>query len=140
MTLNANEALRAASALYVLRHFIGYDQKHVLRELWNGEEGEHFLTVLEEYAARIATMPKVYEQDGLEDQAVAHLHYFIGGCDWHITERDTSKEQHQAFGWANLGYGPELGYISIAEIIKHGAEIDLYWKPATLAAIKQKAA
>ena len=72
---------------------------------------------------------------------MVHLHYFTGSQDWYITERDTSEEQHQAFGLADFGDGGELGYISIAELIKHGVELDLYWKPRTLAEIRiQKAA
>ena len=62
-------------------------------------------------------MHKVYEQGGKGDAAIVHLHYFTSSGDWYITERDTSVAQHQAFGSADLGYGPELGYISIAELI-----------------------
>jgi hypothetical protein len=31
-----------------------------------------------------------------------------------------------------LGYGGELGYISLVEILKCGAELDLYWQPRKL--------
>lgn len=81
-------------------------------------------------------MPLPYETDGQGSQAVARLHYFTGSADWYITERDSSAEQLQAMGLANLGYGCELGYISIAELISAGAELDLYWTPRTLAEIQ----
>ena len=31
-----------------------------------------------------------------------------------------------------------MGYISIDELIKHGAELDLYWNPKTVGEIKAK--
>jgi len=86
---------------------------------------------LAELAKVVETMPKTYETDGQHDPVV-HLHYFMGGMDWHIIERDMMPEQLQAFGKANLGYGGELGYISIDEITKAGAELDLHWQPKPL--------
>ena len=97
-----------------------------------------------EYGERIATMPKTYEQEGKEDQAIVSLHYFRGNQDWYITEKDmeTPEEpgQHQAFGMTDLGHGGELGYISIVELVAHGVELDLYFKPRTLAEIRAKKA
>lgn len=104
-----------------------------------GEEGDSFSEIMAILAERIRTMPKTYDQDGLGDQAVVHLHYFVGGSDWWITEKDREAEQHQAFGLADLfGDGGELGYISIVEITQCGAELDLYWTPKTLAEIRGK--
>ena len=74
-------------------------------------------------------MPKTYEQDGNGGDAIVSLHYFKGGMEWYILERDKSDEQEQAFGLADLGDGGELGYISIQELIENGAEIDLYFTP-----------
>jgi hypothetical protein len=73
-----------------------------------------------------------YETDGQGDNAVVYLHYFLNGCDWYITEKDMEDDQLQAFGYANLGYGGELGYISIQEIVTVGAELDLHWTPKPL--------
>ena len=87
-------------------------------------------------------MPQTYEQDGMGEQAIAHLHYFTSGCDWYITERDSDPDgegQIQAFGSANLGYGPELGYISIKELLENGAELDLYFTPCTLSSLRKAA-
>lgn len=130
--------LDGANAMYSIRHFIGLSQKTAIREyIQHSEESQHFINKMIEYAQRIEAMPKVYEQDGMGENAVAHLHYFIGGCDWWITEKDTSAEQYQAFGLADLGYGAELGYISIEEITGCGAELDLFWTPCTLAELKE---
>ena len=130
-----------------LSAFIGTDQLKTMVELSLGEEGEHYTDKLKEYAERVEAMPRVYEQDGKGMEAIAYLHYFTGGCDWWITEADTEEpmigfsdtpqpnrrlsEQLQTFGLADMGE-PELGYISIKEIIENGAELDLYWEPKTL--------
>lgn len=120
------------NAFEKLRHFAGHAQIAAIRQGLKGEESEHFEAKLAEYTGRVLTMPKVYEQDGLGENAIVHLHYFRGNQDWYITERDTTDQQFQAFGFANLGCGAELGYINIAELIAHGVEMDLHWTPRTV--------
>ncbi len=132
----------ADTAAADLRPFIGKWQLSTMRELCEGEEGDWYVARMVELAALILAMPKTYEQDGLGDRAIAHLHYFTGGCDWYITEKDSDPDgegQIQAFGSANLGYGAELGYISIAELIANGAELDLHFSPRPLSTLKKAA-
>lgn len=133
--------IEIANNFYALAPFMGRTQLLCLRQLLKEttEEHEHFRQIVADYRQRVDTMPKVYEQDGKGEQAIVYLHYFIGACDWFILERDTTREQLQAFGWANLGMDDcaELGYISIEEITQHGAELDLYWTPKTLAEAKK---
>lgn len=120
-----------------LQHFIPAHQLATLRRNAAGEEGAFFCAKLTEFGERVRTMSKVYEQEGLGDEAIVHLHYFHGGHDWYITERDLSGEQLQAFGLAALdGHHPELGYISIAELIGLGIELDLHFEPTKLGAIR----
>ncbi len=111
-----------------LQNFIGAEQLRVLLQLRKGEEGRHFEQVLTNISATIASMPKTYETDGQGYGAIAYLHYFTPSGDWWITERDTSDEQLQAFGyaWINGFDNAEFGYISIKDLIEHGAELDLY--------------
>lgn len=131
--------LDAAKALYSIRHFIGPSQKAALNTLFRGEEKQFFFDKICELSDIIAKMPKTYEQNGKGDQAVVYLHYFVGACDWHITEKDSVEdEQVQAFGQANLGYGAELGYINIEEILANGGELDFYFTPKTLAEVNRK--
>ena len=118
-----------------LDNFISRDQLRAINYALRGEEWRLFKDKMREHVALVQSMPKTYEQDGKGEQATAYLHYFTGACDWYITERDMEPEQLQAFGLADLGYGPELGYISIAELIGAGAELDLYFEPKTLAEI-----
>ena len=120
----------------LLKQFIGKAQLSAIGMGIRGEEGQFFKDKLIEIANVIQTMPKTYGQDGMGDKAIAYLHYFKGSGDWHITEKDMEDEQLQAFGLANIGYGGELGYISIQELIDAGVELDLYWTPTTIGQIK----
>lgn len=137
---NAAEALRKTNELYeampTLNKFMSRSQIAAVAEATRGEEREHFIDMMLELAEHLKTMPKTYEQDGKGDDAVVGLHYFRGNMDWYITERDMEDDQLQAFGLADLGYGGELGYISIQELIDNGVELDLYWTPKTLGEVK----
>jgi hypothetical protein len=120
-----------------LRQFINPAQIEVMWQSCQGEEGEWFRKTFLDLAGIITNMPETYDQEGKGDQARIYLHYFTGGCDWYITEKDFNATDpddesglighYQAFGVANLGYGPELGYISIPELLAAGAELDLHW-------------
>jgi hypothetical protein len=61
--------------------------------------------------------PPLYSQDGKGYDAVVHAHYFIGSCDWLVTEYNPHDDL--AFGWACLGDrdNAELGYVSLAEMM-----------------------
>lgn len=134
-----------------LQPFLGPHQFAVLRAALRGEEKTYFSATLVDLAALIATMPQTGEQDGLGDAATVSLHYFAGGsANWWIMEKDAGdgtedNGQHQAFGLANLFGGPtspdaELGYISIAEILAHGGELDLHFTPTTLGQLQGRTA
>lgn len=122
----------AAEAVNQLRPFISKGQLQILGAACYGEDRQFFIDKIVEYGARVNDMPKVYDQDGLGDNAIAYLHYFRGGFDAYVTERDTSRDQHQAFGLINLGFGYDLGYISIQELIDNNFELDLHFEPTPL--------
>jgi hypothetical protein len=117
--------------------FMGARQRSCLQSMIRGEERAAAIEIVERLAATIETMPTTYQTDGQGDAAKVILHYFHGGCDWHIIEKDVDGGTPQAFGLANLGYGAELGYISIDELTQHHIELDFYWTPKTLGEIKQ---
>ena len=113
-----------------LQNFISNPQYQVLNELSNSSgEGQYFKDKLKEIQNTISTMPQTYETDGQGYDAIAYLHYFKGGGDWYIVEKDMQDEQLQAYGLVNLGYGAELVYISIEELIGNNVEMDLYFEP-----------
>lgn len=119
--------------------FVSRVQRSVMVQNARGEEGQFFIDKMEELKNLFVTMPKTYEQDGKGKDAIAYLHYFKNGCDWYITERDMEQEQLQAFGLACLnGDYPEIGYISIVELLSVGAELDLYWTPKTIKEIEKE--
>ena len=110
-------------------------QYEVITDAMLGEEGDHFIELIDHIHAMWQAMPKTYETDGQGCAALAQLHYFTGGCDWWIVEKDADPDhagQVQAFGVADLGMGPEAGYISIPELLENGAELDLYFTPKRL--------
>lgn len=94
-----------------------------------------------------ATLPPLYagadSPDPLGQLALVHL--FVGSVDWWISEYNPSDGL--AFGLSDMGYGAELGYISIPEleqvrapVMINGAifygklpvERDLHWTPKPL--------
>ena len=127
----------AAAAIKSLRHFIGNNQMVAMLECCAGDEKQFFIDKLVEVYEIVTSMPKTYETDGQGDKAVIHLHYFTPSADFYITERDCETEQLQAFGLADIfGDGGELGYISIVELLKCGAELDLHWTAKTMAQLR----
>jgi hypothetical protein len=133
----------AANAIPTVRPFLSSAQLSAIVSLCTGEEGEFFMQKIIDLEKLISTVPVTYEQDGEGDSAIVYLHYFHAGCDWYITEKDIEGEVQQAFGFAILNGdrdNAELGYISIAELVGNGAELDLYFEPCRLAEIKTKLA
>lgn len=140
MTISATTttaAGRVFKPIDVLCGFMGHSQRAAVKAGLAGEERAHFAEVLERLAGTITAMPKTYETEGQEEKTV-HLHYFRGGMDWHIVERDVDADgegQVQAFGYANLGDGPEIGYVSIPEIVRSGAELDFHFTPCAASSV-----
>ena len=115
------------------------EQFEVITDAMLGEEGDHFIEIIDRIHAIWQAMPKTYESTAKGRAAVAYLHYFTGCCDWWIVEKDADPDhagQVQAFGIADLGIGyRELGYISIPELLENGADLDLYFQPIKIGEI-----
>lgn len=129
---------KAIAALTKIKPYLSKGQAKVLSDERRGEEKSFFVQKIIETNERIESMPKLYEQDGKGDEAIAALHYFLNGSDWYITEKSSPAE---AFGYAILNGDTdfaELGYISIEEIVDAGAEMDLHFAPCQLGSIKEK--
>ena len=131
-----------------LNQFIGKNQLACMLDACKGEEGQYFRDMIDTLKKTLATMPKTYETDGMGDDAPVTLHYFYGGSDWYIVERDAGSPddedqgiQRQAFGFACLNgdtQNAEMGYIAINELIRRGVELDLYYTPESINAIKSR--
>ena len=83
----------------------------------------------------LAKIPKLYETEDVPlKEKLIYLHFFIGGCDWYISEYD---EEDLFWGYAILNGDLEMaewGYLSFEELktikIPPGFEIDCdqYWQ------------
>lgn len=134
----ARNAAPPKRGVALLGQFMGAAQRQCLIEGLRGEEAGFFRDKAKELHGIIDRMPSTGETEEQGDDAMVWLHYFVGGADWFITEKDLCAEQHQAFGWADLFCdGGELGYINIVELLEAGAELDFYWTPRTLADVKR---
>lgn len=136
-----NSIAQGRDALTALAPFLSVSQRQALRANLSGEEGQYFIDLLVDLQRHIATMPKTYDQDSKGDEAQVFLHYFAGGSDWYITEKDMEGNgTQQAFGYAILNGDTafaELGYISIEELVTVAkAELDLHWSVKSLGAVK----
>lgn len=69
-----------------LKDWMAPQQFAIFTRLKRGEEGAFFSEVEQKFQSILSTMPKTYDQDGKEDEAIAYLHYFGGACDYYITE------------------------------------------------------
>jgi hypothetical protein len=130
----------ANNNLLKIKQFLSHSQWRNLSSLCSSsEEAEHFISIADNQANIIESMPVTYEQDGLGDNAIIHLHYFLNGCDWYITEKDMDGGVLQAYGFAILNgdlHNAEMGYISIAELMRLGAEMDFYFTQKTIGELK----
>lgn len=137
ITVIKQEATKLQAAMVIVARFISPTQLDAILEAMGGEEQDYFIQKVEELSELITNMPTTYQTDGEGDEAIAYLHYFKNGFDWFITEKDMLHEQLQAFGLADMG-DPELGYISIVELLANNVELDLYWTPKPLKDIREK--
>jgi len=138
MKENISRMKLALPQIKILQQFVSPSQLGALGAGCRTEEKDFFFDKIEELSKQFTTMHKTYEQDGKGDDAIVHLHYFSSNADWYITEKDMEDEQHQAFGYCDLGMGcPELGYVSLIELAECNIELDLHWTPKTLREVKE---
>ena len=132
-----------------LKNFIGKNQLACMRDCCKGEEGPYFIEMIGNLKKMIAAMPKTYETEDLSDtEKMVTLHYFKGGADWYIIERDAGSPddnvqgvQAQAYGFSCLNgdrINAEFGYICIDELIRFGVELDLYYTPESVKDLKER--
>ena len=142
----AKELLNGASWF---ANFMGYSQRLALLEALRSEEGEGIADTVLRVAEQIKATPKTYGTEGqAEHERKVCLHYFRGGVDAYILERDVGDyadgeatgPQHQTYGKITViggGWeGAEWGYISIADLLKHGVALDLHFDPTPVGDMK----
>lgn len=124
---------RAVLAWRHVRAFVPSGQAEAMLAGLRGEESDHFAEKMIRLATLISNAPRTRESD--PDDPIVWLHYFRGSVDAFITELDIEQEQHQAFGAQDVGYGHEMGYISIVELVENDVELDLYFAPKRLSEV-----
>lgn len=90
---------------------------------------------------RLNKIPRLYETENIQlKDKLIHLHFFLGSCDWYISEFDGND---LFFGYAILNGdmdNAEWGYISFAELkdlktsfMEVDCELEKFWriKPAS---------
>lgn len=104
----------------------------------NGAEGSYFKDVAKRISEVIAKAPAIYETDGHGDSVKPVLHYFFGNVDIYVTEIDKNSREH--FGYTDLGYGLEAGYIDLEYIFKAIPliNLDFNFKPLKISEYKKK--
>jgi hypothetical protein len=108
--------------------------------LLRGEEGDFFAQAMRDIESSYKSLPIIGGPGSDEDSetAKALIHLFHPSCDWWIVERDEDPKE-PVFGIADMGYR-ELGYIDLQELLSTPLiEIDLHWKPKTVAEIMAEA-
>lgn len=133
-----------AQAMVVCNPFLSQSQHIAMINNCYGEEGQYFVDKFKALAKLINEMPVTYQNRKGFDSMV-YLHYFIGGSDFYITEKDIEGGVLQAYGYAVLNGDfemAELGYISIADLSKYFnpgtkavIELDLNFEPVVLSSI-----
>ncbi len=85
---------------------------------------------------KLSSIPRLYKTEHVDlKEKIIHLHFFLGGCDWYVSEYD-GGDIFWGFVILNNDFQcSEWGYISLSELqsirIQGYLEIDcdLYWEP-----------
>ena len=103
-----------------------------------GSEGSYFNDVAKKISEVIAKAPDIYETDGKGEEVKPALPYFGGNVDIYVTEIDKSSNEH--FGYTNIGYGLEAGYIDLDYIFESMPMInlDFNYKTRSISELKRR--
>jgi hypothetical protein len=137
-------------ALTALERFIPPSQWQATRDLIrSSEEKDFFIHCMLKIEALVAAMPHTYQSQDERDPFV-WLHYFGGGYDSWIIEKDKGDKddpvkgvQHQAYGyvrWQHMPECAEVGYVSLPEAFQHIRilQLDYHFTPCRLSEIKAR--
>ena len=137
-------ARQASEAFDRLQPFMPILQGKAVGELMRGEEKQFFRDKMVELAQLVDSMPVTYSQQN-ETDPIAYLHYFFGGSDWYIVEKDMEGEVDQAWGFACLNgdmMNAEYGFISIDELVSlvirgfMTIDLDFHFDPTPMSVVK----
>src|SRR5689334_4169954 len=90
-----------------------------------------------------ATLPPLYAQEDLGENAIVHVKFFTpdSSWTWYATEYDPAE--HRFFGLV-MGHETEYGYFLLDELqsargpLGLAIERDMYWTPKTIAEVRRQ--
>ena len=137
-----------------IQHFISGNQVKVLQDIFKGEESKFVFDIARILSGIIQNMPASYETESIDTpDKIVYLHYFHGGSDWYIIEKDKGNPeddaeaglivggQYQAFGYVILNgdtQNSEWGNVNIQELIENDVEIDFHFEPIKFSELKRE--
>ena len=103
-----------------------------------GSESSYFNEVAKKISEVIEKAPAIYETDGEGEEVKPIIHYFYGNVDIYITEVDKYSREH--FGYTDIGYGLEAGYVNLEYIFKSLPliNLDFNFVPETISKYRRK--
>ncbi len=142
--INAADVTKAEGlkALTAIKDYVPVEQYAVLQGLIKrSSEWAFYAERMQAIAQIIDQLPPVYAtQNNSDAEKIVGLHYFGGAVDSYLIEKDIEWEEgdyDRSYGYQDVGYGGEQGYISVKEICKHPLmQLDLHFEPMTLKALK----
>lgn len=118
-----------------MTEYLPRQQRAAVEALLLGEEGDYFKSLMAKLAATVKSMPdRLPSSLKSMDDAVAHLHYFYGACDWYILEPSSHPSDRVVYCYANLGDDmcAEYGSLCLSEFDDLNVELDFHWEPMTM--------
>lgn len=129
-------------ALTAIKDYVPVQQYSVLQGLIKrSSEWAFYAERVQAIQQIIDQLPPVYAtQNNSDAEKIVGLHYFGGAVDSYLIEKDIEWEEgdyDRSYGYQDVGYGGEQGYISVKEICKSSLmQLDLHFEPMSLESLK----
>lgn len=108
-------------------------QVSAIKQALRGEESPWFQEKLSQLNKTLAEVPGIAVTEETPcDEKTVYLKFFIGGFTYYVAEIDKNGED--VFG-VSIDMMLEWGYMTIGELKRAGAEIDLHFKPCKFSEI-----
>jgi hypothetical protein len=123
----------------LVRPYLGYPQQEALLYALQGAEAPAAAALLDQLVVTLQAMPHYLHTRALGGAALVHLHYFQGESHWYVTELDGEVKQASGYGFVVINgdlQNADPQYIDIAYLVRYATELDLYWTPLTVGALK----
>ncbi len=132
------QIFRIASVLNTLT--TGYQRDELIANLRQGDDNP-YATLLAKLADLWDQTPTTMQMYQATPKALVRWHFTHAADDYWIVARPSDERSLvKAYGFERISHlhiTPQRAWISIPEILSHGARLDLYFEPVTVAEITQ---